>query len=60
MTPEKKWVLSPQVGRDMHSGIFVEAICTHGIGHHNGVHGCDGCCADAPDEIWDKVTVDLN
>lgn len=18
--------------------------CPHGVGHHNGVHGCDGCC----------------
>lgn len=41
-------------------GIF-ERICTHGIGHpdpdqhdywrmlgleHEGIHGCDGCCAD--------------
>jgi len=23
-----------------------EYLCPHGIGHENGVHGCDGCCAD--------------
>ena len=21
-----------------------EDICPHGIGHEEGVHGCDGCC----------------
>lgn len=34
-----------------------EAVCSHGVGHHKGVHGCDGCCP-APDELWDKVTDD--
>lgn len=54
----KKWELQRQVGRDMHNYIFDEAICPHGIGHHKGVHGCDGCCANAPKEIWDKVSKD--
>lgn len=24
-----------------------EYACPHGIGHSKGVHGCDGCCANA-------------
>ncbi len=52
------WQLLEQRGRDMHKGLFVEAICEHGVGHHKGVHGCDGCCKDCPLEIWDKVTND--
>lgn len=35
-----------------------EAICPHGIGHHKGIHGCDGCCQKCPKKIWDKVTDD--
>lgn len=35
-----------------------EAICPHGIGHHKGIHGCDGCCKDAPAELWSQVTED--
>ena len=58
MTKENKWELSKQYGRDIHDSPFFEAICPHGIGHHKGVHGCDGCCEDAPKEIWDKVTKD--
>lgn len=23
-----------------------EDICPHGVGHENGVHGCDGCCKE--------------
>jgi hypothetical protein len=23
-----------------------EYSCRHGVGHSNGVHGCDGCCSD--------------
>lgn len=23
-----------------------EDICPHGVGHENGIHGCDGCCKD--------------
>lgn len=60
------WFLSSQIGRDMHSGTFVEAICPHGVGHHKGVHGCHmsdkspgfGCCKDAPAELWEKVSAD--
>ena len=44
--------------RDMHAANFVELICPHGIGHHKGVHGCDRCCYNAPQELWDKVTTD--
>lgn len=58
-----KWKLSKQYYRDMHATPFFEAICPHGVGHHKGVHGCDvvdgkGCCANAPKEIWDKVSID--
>jgi hypothetical protein len=31
------------------SGRRIEWICPHGIGHHRGVHGCDGCCANEPE-----------
>lgn len=55
-TKNKGWTLSNQIGRDMHKGLFREAICSHGVGHHRGVHSCDGCCADWPKEIEDKVT----
>lgn len=23
-----------------------EYACRHGVGHSNGVHGCEGCCSD--------------
>lgn len=52
----EKWKLTEPHWRDLHEPGFVEAICEHGIGHHKGVHGCDGCCAKAPKEIWGKVT----
>lgn len=58
-TETEEWKLSNQLGRDMHPWNFVEAICAHGIGHHRGVHGCDGCCANMPEEILDKTTKDL-
>ncbi len=58
ITKPEEWKLSPQEGRDMHPGTFVEAICAHGIGHHYGVHGCDGCCFDMPDDIASQVTKD--
>lgn len=58
MTKEPNWAISPQYGRDMHPGRFVEAICGHGIGHHKGVHGCDGCCSDVPEDIWEQVSTD--
>lgn len=57
-TKPEEWEVSRQRGRDIHSGVFVEAICAHGIGHHKGVHGCDGCCANWPEEISDQVTKD--
>lgn len=57
-TKPKEWKFLGQVGRDMHPGTFIEAICAHGIGHHNGVHGCDGCCATWPKEVSDKVSKD--
>lgn len=52
----KDWKLTKFSYRDIHGSNFIEATCPHGIGHHKGVHGCDGCCAEAPDEIWSKVT----
>ena len=55
-TKPENWKLSSQIGRDMYNGVFVEAICEHGIGHHWGVHGCDGCCANWPKEISYKVS----
>ncbi len=63
-TKKEEWILSPQSNRDMHAPDFVEAICAHGVGHHNGVHGChmgkDGkaCCYNCPPEIWAQVTKD--
>lgn len=54
----KKWKLSTQMDRDIHANPFTEAICEHGIGHHKGVHGCDGCCANWPKDISDKVSKD--
>ncbi len=56
---KNEWKLTgEQNGRDMHDVGFVEAICPHGVGHHKGVHGCDGCCSTAPKELWDKVSSD--
>lgn len=54
----QEWKLYRQLGRDMHRYVFNEAICPHGVGHHKGVHGCDGCCEHAPKEIWDIVSED--
>ena len=53
-----EWNLLEQFDRDMHPGRFVEAICFHGVGHHKGRHGCDGCCGRCPEEIWEKVSED--
>jgi len=50
--------MEPQYARDMHHGRFMEAACPHGVGHHKGVHGCDGCCTKAPKDLWDNVTKD--
>lgn len=38
------------------SGKRTEWICSHGIGHHQGIHGCDGCCVDEPE--MEKTTKD--
>jgi hypothetical protein len=24
----------------------MEYLCSHGVGHELGIHGCDGCCGD--------------
>lgn len=52
-----EWTLTEE-WRDIHGTNFVEAKCAHGIGHHKGIHGCDGCCDSWPQEISDKVTRD--
>lgn len=57
-TKPENWKLSSQLGRDMHSGTFVEATCEHGVGHHRGTHGCDGCCFDMPEDIKNQTTQD--
>lgn len=54
----QEWKISIQAYRDMHESPFKEAICPHGIGHHKGIHGCDGCCKDVPKEIWKQVSKD--
>lgn len=54
----KVWKILVQDDRDMHAKGFTEAICEHGIGHHKGIHGCDGCCATWPKEISKQVTRD--
>lgn len=54
----KKWRLLVQNYRDMHTRGFTEAICEHSVGHHKGIHGCDGCCATWPKEISKQVTKD--
>jgi len=39
----------------------IEWICEHNVGHtvfstkDDYIHGCDGCCADLPERIKDKV-----
>lgn len=39
---------------------IVERFCIHGVGHPDpdcidgfgaGVHGCDGCCTERPDDV---------
>ena len=56
---KNEWKLTPpQNHRDMHDAGFIEAICPHSVGHHKGVHGCDGCCEKAPADLWEKVTTD--
>lgn len=58
MNKSKTWQLSKQFGRDMHNSPFVEAICEHGVGHHKGVHGCDGCCSTWPLYVSQEVSED--
>ena len=57
-TKKADWKLLTQHGRDIHAGVFTEAICSHGVGHHKGVHGCDGCCKDLPKELLRKISED--
>jgi len=38
------------------SGYRGETLCTHGIGHGDHVHGCDGCCT--PGEVLEKPMCD--
>lgn len=49
-------------GWSLHERTFdmakIEAICPHGIGHHQGIHGCDGCCGAMPEDLKDQVTKD--
>ncbi len=35
----KSWTRQHRIDKDIW-----EDICPHGVGHENGVHGCDGCC----------------
>ena len=55
---EKEWTLTEPHYRDIHGSHFVEARCPHGVGHHRGVHGCDGCCGKAPEGLMEKTTKD--
>ena len=50
----KEWTIQERFF-DRH---VIEAICAHGVGHHNGAHGCDGCCDNVPEEIWNQVSKD--
>lgn len=55
----KGWKLWEQHFRDIHKSPFFEASCPHGVGHHKGVHGCDGCCRKILEtEMWAEVTED--
>jgi hypothetical protein len=49
---EGKWTLHERFF-DSHR---IEAICPHGVGHHKGTHGCDGCCSNPPKDLWKKVS----
>jgi len=39
-TPKSEWTRHYRNDK----GVW-EDTCIHGIGHEQGVHGCDGCCA---------------
>ncbi len=66
MKTSKTWELSVPTYRDIHGGGFIEAVCPHGVGHHNGIHGCHMsktnpgkyCCDDCPSELWEQVSKD--
>jgi len=51
-----EWKVTKPTFRDIHGSGFVEATCAHGIGHHRGIHGCDGCCFEWPKEISEQTT----
>jgi hypothetical protein len=51
------WTLHKRYS-DLRGLLMTEAICEHGVGHHNGVHGCDGCCKDMPSEMREEITHD--
>ncbi len=57
-TKPQEWKLTDHYFRDIHGSNFVEAICAHGVGHHRGIHGCDGCCDDMPIVLLNKTTKD--
>lgn len=52
-----KWKLQKRWS-DIRSDGLIEALCDHGVGHHRGIHGCDGCCRDWPEEVAQETTKD--
>lgn len=56
-TTKPEWTIHPRFS-DIRPLGFVEALCSHGVGHHRGIHGCDGCCENMPEEIAKKTTKD--
>lgn len=54
---EQDWTLHSRWS-DIRSNGLIEAICPHGVGHHLGIHGCDGCCKTIPKEFRNQVTKD--
>jgi hypothetical protein len=56
-TKPEEWKFIKRFSHIRDNGL-IEAICAHGIGHHKGIHGCDGCCANWPKEVSDRVTKD--
>lgn len=56
-TKPEEWKIEKRFS-DIRENGLIEAICIHGIGHHLGIHGCDGCCKDLPKELADKLTKD--
>ena len=35
-----------------------ETNCVHGVGHKDGIHGCDGCCSSDPVNSPSHYTAD--